>query len=260
MKPEPSLIQTNLLLLALSGCAASAPPAVESGGGEPAASAGAEPASGAETAATQAPAPDTAAHMRVSFWSAIGARDALIQGDLEGAKRFSDGLSKQDFSALPGNWKRQAGEMQKHASEAAMAGDIAEAADSVARVAVACGRCHQQQSTDGGKVLAASRPTAGTETVARRMARHEAAADDLWVGLVAPSDEAWKQGALTLRDLSPEPPTEGDQSVDTNFTAELNAIKALGLRALSAASIEERAQLYADYLERCASCHSVARR
>ncbi len=212
------------------------------------------------TQPAQPAAPDAASHMRASFWSAILARDALIEGDLKEAKRLSNELSEQSFGTLPGDWSREVGEMQQHAASAAMAADHEEAAGAIARVAVACGRCHARKGADSGRVIFATAPIRDPEPVQARMARHESAADDLWVGLVAPSADAWKQGAITLRDLSPQPPVQGEEPVDEAFSAQLHQIKALGLKALSATTVEAQAEIYGNYLSRCAGCHTITAR
>lgn len=205
---------------------------------------------------------DLVQHMRVSFWAAVDARDAIIDGDLTVAHERANYLAHEHFEALPERWQPWIHEMQKHAAELAMAPDVEEAAQWTASLALACGNCHwylgKGPGYDTDEVASlASQP----EDLRTRMLRHSLAADDLWMGLVRPSQGAWTRGARLLNEAPPERPTEpGGGEVDAAFAAQLNAIKALGLRAITAKTPHQRASVYGEFLARCAACHTLVAR
>jgi glucan phosphorylase len=53
--------------------------------------------------------------------------------------------------------------------------------------------------------------------------------------------------------------SETSRIVDEAFALELNQIKALGIQALMARTLERRAVVYGDLIARCAHCHRFAR-
>ena len=84
------------------------------------------------------------------------------------------------------------------------------------------------------------------------MARHQWAADRLWEGLIAPSDQAW----LSAAELLLEAPLALADSQHTDQTRALTErVRGLGLEARSAARSGDRARIYAEFLGTCAVCH-----
>lgn len=73
----------------------------------------------------------------------------------------------------------------------------------VAAVAATCGDCHAMLQDSPWRI---EHPTARGATVRADMVRHAWAAASLWDGLVQPSEEAWRAGAVALADdsLTPE--------------------------------------------------------
>jgi hypothetical protein len=216
----------------------------------------AEPAS-----AQPAAGPDLAHHMQASFWAAVEARDAVINGDLTLARKRTGELSQQRFEQLPARWKHWIAQMQKSAGDAAIAGSMQETAQGVASLALTCGDCHGY-SGEGPKWGVQHGPEATTEpeSLQARMLRHAHAADDLWMGLVMPSDAAWTRGARKLNEAPPERPLAQGEEINAHFAEKLNQIKALGLRATTAGTPQQRAEVYGDLIARCADCHAVVAR
>jgi len=231
-----------------------------SGGATPAPqTASQSPASGG--AAT--PPPDRAAHMQASFWRAIDARDALIAGKLERAKKFASELAHQDDSKiLPADWKHWVEGMRQRADELVLAPDLEAASQAIGRLALACGECHawkrqgrQQQPPEDPN--AQYKPE---ESMPERMYRHELAADELWLGLIDASETMWARGTVTITRAPLEPPTDHGQPVDEPMASEIEQIRTLGKTARSATTHEERAQIYGDIVSHCAACHSKSAR
>jgi hypothetical protein len=209
--------------------------------------------------ATDAQAPDFKYHMQASFWQALAVRDAVIAGDVVLARKQAALLEAKRFPQLPDTWRYSVAQMQQSAAEVALAADIDAAAQWTATIAVACGNCHRYS----GEVPAfagrrAPEVAPAEETLADRMQRHARIADDLWTGLLG-SEAAWRRGANSLNEAPPQPTSADAASVDEAFALELNQIKALGIQALMARTLERRAVVYGDLIARCAHCHPFAR-
>ena len=80
----------------------------------------------------------------------------------------------------------------------ARATSLDEAAAGAARIAEACGACHEQN--DVRVVVLGENAAPWNNTLAARMGRHIWAADRMWAGLIGHSDEAWVRGAQLLVD------------------------------------------------------------
>jgi hypothetical protein len=82
------------------------------------------------------------------------------------------------------------------------------AARELGSLAKTCGECHTMLGRPGPIVEAAGGQASG---VRPNMIRHEWAVSQLWNGLVIPSDDAWKAGAIGLSEepMSPELLTPG---------------------------------------------------
>ncbi|MGD8860826.1 MAG: hypothetical protein PVI30_12520, partial [Myxococcales bacterium] len=215
----------------------------------------------AQTTGTEAPvadAPDTVHHMQSSFWTAVEARDLLVAGDFEGAKRAAATLSKEDFSNLPDSWKTWVGEMQRVADEIAIAPDVRAAAIGVGRLGVTCGDCHWAQGTGPDQPRPDPLPWKDPpDDLLERMDRHQAGADQLWLGLIAPSEDAWRAGTVSLTRAPLAPPQEDGEAVDDELAQEVAQVRQLAVDAREARTHDERARVYGEFLATCASCHAV---
>lgn len=238
-------------LLVLAACAHTQEPSTEAPQAEPV----------AQAATPSQEQPDLQDHMSASFWAAVDARDAVIAGDLDGARANGEYLAHEPFAALPDRWRHWVKQMQVQAAELAIAPDLPQAATAVARISLACGDCHDQMHKDARGIAhaqgGATEDGENVENVEARMLRHERVADDLWNGLVRPSDSDWSRGAKGLVEAPPQRPTEAGQEVDADFAQQLNEIKAMGLRAVTAKTHPERAEVFAAYLTRCSGCHQA---
>ena len=186
-------------------------------------------------------------------------RDAVIAGDIVGVRREAAILESESFPQLPDAWSYSVAQLQYAAGQVALAADLDEAAQWTATMAVACGNCHR--FSDQVPALDDQRPVEPppeAETLDERMQRHAHIADDLWLGLLG-SEPAWTRGAESLNEAPPQPTPADAANVDEGFARELNQIKALGLQALMARTLEKRAAVYGDLIARCAHCHPFAR-
>lgn len=224
-----------------------------------------EPASASTPAATTGAAaveqpPDRAQHMRESFWMAVDARDALIDGDLELAKKHAAELAERDYGDhFPADWRHWVKDMQRHAGDITVAGTVREAAGSLGKLGLACANCHWQARQGPEQPRDPPLPWEDPpEDVGSRMFRHEVGADQMWMGLVDPSETAWRNGTVTLTRAPLVPPQQDGEAVDAETHGEVEKIRDVAKRARAARSHGDRAEIYADLIATCARCHQVA--
>ena len=252
-----AVVAGGLLATCGSACASdpSGPAGSRSSGAE--APRAAKPLAATRRVPAKGEEPDRRVHMEASFWMAIIARDALIDGDLDAARSVGHELAAHDYgNAFPPSWKHWVGDMQKQAGALAIAADDAEAGQAVGALAVACGNCHREQK--GGFRLqdAEAMPWHDPpETVTERMERHAVGIEQMWFGLIAPSDEVWRAGTVTLTRAPLQAPEAGDAPVDERHHAEFERLRDLAKRARSAPTGADRARIYGEAITPCAHCH-----
>lgn len=242
-------------LLAVA-CADGKEPNTASSSGSEAAAAPVRPAKGTRTE-TFTPEADLAAHMQASFWQALRARDALIAGDLPLAQRAADGLARQDYEALvPAGWIHWTRRIQQYASELTMAPNLGAAAQELGRIALECGECHDVHQDGPKRTSTPPEPWRDPpETLEARMLRHDVGAEQMWQGLAAPSEEAFRSGTITLTRAPFTPPERQGESIDEGLNARVEEVRELARRARAATTYQERGRVYGELVTRCASCH-----
>lgn len=171
-------------------------------------------------------------------------QSAVIHGSLEEVREPARWLARQGGpSRLPPGSEPLVRELRAAAAAAAEADDLQEAARATAAMASVCGRCHR--AYDGGPGAAsASRPRVADQLP------HIQAAERLWLGLIAPSDEAWRAGARQLSQapfVALDPPPAVAEMV--------REAQAAGVRAATLEDQDERGALFGELLSTCAGCH-----
>jgi hypothetical protein len=233
------------------GCAASEP-AGEPAAAPPAASAGAEQAA--------AEPPDRAHHMQHTFWMAVRARDAVAANDLAAAKVAARELEQYDYGAtLPESWKPWVAQMKQQAGELVLAAGVEDAGRAVGALGLSCGNCHHAQKA--GPTEEREPPVAWKDppdTVTERMDRHYEGIEQLWQGLVQPSEEAWRSGTTTLTRAPLSPPQAKEGAVDPGAASAIERVRELARRARAASSHKERAAVYGELIAGCGHCHMTA--
>ena len=183
--------------------------------------------------------------MHERFAYATMMRTALIHGFLDRAKRHA--------SQLEGAVEQMATDTLREATERARdAEDLPEAAMATARIADACGACHQSREVTV-VVLGEDQPS-WRDTVRARMGRHIWAADRMWAGLIGHDDGAWMRGAELLK----SDPFLSTASSETIPASQLSALETLASEASVAPTWGARADLFGRFLGQCAACHAGA--
>jgi hypothetical protein len=193
-------------------------------------------------------------HFVIATWS----RDVLISGDLEAVREPLTALAAYDYrSVAPGGWMSYVAKMQQAAHVTSSAQTLELAAIGVATMARTCAECHVATGrgpafTDGEDEGAAQ----NTDTLGERMRRHMWAADRLWEGLTAPSEDSWTAGAAVLA-RAPSPAPSADPPLPPDYVAAIAEVRELGVEALDASTLEARAEVYGRFLASCAGCHAL---
>ena len=206
------------------------------------------------------PAPDSAreaiVRARMQGHERLGdaMRDALARGDLDEAKGEAKLLAELRID-VPGSqlWRRMLDATKAAAARVAGANDLKEASRRIGAVAKTCGDCHTVLGRPG-KIVGEER--ADGSSVRALMQRHQWGAEQLWDGLVVPSEQAWNSGALALSEaeVTPEQLTPG-KSPAPRVVELSQMVRALGRKGADAERVDVRADLYGDLLTTCAECH-----
>jgi mono/diheme cytochrome c family protein len=188
------------------------------------------------------------------FLITVLARDAVIAGDMGSMRKPLQALADYSYSTVaPGPWMRWMPQLQETARLTAHASTLDAAASGVATMARICAECHV--ATGGGPKSQSPRPETHMvkrDTLAKRMVRHMTGADELWEGLMTPSESAWKAGAAALQYA----PSTTHESLPPGFVSRLLEVRQLGVDAAEAATQEQRSNVYGLLLATCADCHA----
>ena len=206
----------------------------------------------AEPTESTEPGPALQAEMHERLARAIQIQTAVINGDLDEARRWAATLAdiapdREVFADVTGRFGELAGEITR-------AETLAEAAMLTGELASACGACHELHEVPSWRFESETEPPGG-QSVADRMSRHIWAADRLWEGLVARQDGAWAQGAETLTEPALAMDLIGEQAAQ----GLADQLAEFGREALQTVQWYDRAALYGRFLETCASCHTQFR-
>jgi cytochrome c553 len=181
-------------------------------------------------------------------------RDAVARGDLEEATREATILASLPVGGpIDENWRVKLDAMTAAASKLSNAPTIKEAAAGLGPLAKTCGDCHTMLGRSGPTVASPGGQASGVRPT---MLRHQWAVSQMWDGLVIPSEDAWRAGALGLSEepMTPEALTPGRTPVP-RVGALQDAVHDLGRRAVSSSNVEARMKVYGEAMATCAQCH-----
>ncbi|MDX1572044.1 MAG: hypothetical protein R3200_16290, partial [Xanthomonadales bacterium] len=191
-----------------------------------------------------APSNEITLMMHERFAYATMMRTAVIHGYLDRAMRHARQLNfaLEEMSTV---------RIRQLAEAASKATTLAEAAQGIARVAEACGDCHEENKINV-VVMGYQAPPLGQDLRAR-MGRHIWAADRMWEGLVAHSESSWVRGSKALAQ-DPFFTPDDEIRVPEEKLDELSSIAAEGE---AAKRWTKRAEVYGRFLGACADCHET---
>ena len=226
----------SLVLIAATGVTSQAPPA---------------------TPGQKAPAQtDTLkAHMDEHFAHVREIQDAIVRGDLDGAKVPARWIAEhQEATGLPASAGVHVTAMKNSASAVAGAQDIRLAAQGAASLVAACGDCHASLKVSGHMPSAVVVTAAPGGAKQAHMAEHQHAINLMYRGLVGPSEADWKKGAEALKGsaLGAETLPEAKDALKAEAR-----VHELAGKAISAKDRGARVAAYGEVIGSCASCHGL---
>lgn len=193
--------------------------------------------------------------MHGHFQHASDAREAIIRGDIEAARRDMQWLATHDEGhTLPEDLRDQLAEMQAEAQRFDDATTLTQAGQALGRTVVGCGGCHRMNRGFDLELP----PLPEGDTVVAHMQRHQWAAVRMWEGLVTADTERFDLGANALEESALEQnalPVSEDHP--ERVAALAGHVHALGAEAAEADDDDARADIFGRYIATCATCHRL---
>jgi cytochrome c553 len=193
------------------------------------------------------------------FEQVFSIQKAVIRGDLEDVPGAANWMAaNHTLLGAPEGWGPHIKELRTAARTAAQAQDFKSAASATASMSRACGTCHEAEGATprmpelGTKGLP---PTDQVNTVPH-MLRHYWAIEQMWIGIVNPSEDSWNKGAEALADAPLEPQKMTDNAEMTPDVGNwAKAVHEISDKTAQAKDWDSRARLYGELLATCAQCH-----
>ena len=235
-------------VVALAACAGETP--VGEQGQQPAAQQAAPPAEQAKPVAV-------AEHMKQHFTQVSAVRDAVVMNNEKAAQEAANWIIEhQEVAGLPPGWPAHVENMRSAARDALNAKGVDEAGLAVGRMTRVCAECHQAT----GAKLSAPEPGAAptvAENAESHMLRHQWAIEQMWTGLIYPSEGAWRRGAdaLAFAALKPEQLVRDRGAATADIGKLAIQVHSLAAEGTAARSWDDRAQVYGKLLGTCIRCH-----
>lgn len=206
-------------------------------------------------AAGQPPTGNPAAIMRGHFGDAIRVHEAIVLGDLNATREPARRLAAYPADAWPVEGRRYVAGLASAAAQVSNAAEFAAAAAGTSSMLLACGDCHRATGHTPAPADVFWRADRGGPA---GMLEHEAAAGELFRGLVIPSDAAWRDGAARLR-TAPlfNPGASRDPRSTQKIADHEKQLRRTAERAAGAGNRIQRARAYAELITQCAACHSL---
>ncbi|MCA9592869.1 MAG: hypothetical protein KC776_06145 [Myxococcales bacterium] len=207
----------------------------------------------AAAAAGESASPSLPDLMKRHFTKSTEMEAALIRGKLDEFKEASVWLAEHQISVqLPVSWEQHVDGMTEAARASRDAADVNQAGFAFGSLGRACATCHEQL---GGPKITVGRPPAEGSGAQLHMLRHQWAAERMWEGLMAPSDEAWIKGSEVLSDAPlGERALAGARSVPPKIVILAKQVHGLGNTGRTVKA-EDRGKIYGQFLATCAVCH-----
>jgi hypothetical protein len=180
---------------------------------------------------------------------------ALIVDDLETAKARAREVVQIPDRTGSSDWDRSARFLRRQAARLASAPNPNQARSLATEMATFCADCHMFRAKPS---MFRSPPVPADDgSPAAAMARHAWGAERMWLGVIAPSTDLWREGMRELA-AAPRVSVGGDRAREV---AVLNArLAALATSSNLLGGQGDRARRLAEVLDVCAGCHALTRR
>jgi hypothetical protein len=183
-----------------------------------------------------------------------GLQAAVVQGDLERAKREAADLSTMHVDEPPASWTPHLDSLRSSLTEVSRAINLQAAATATARAAQACGSCHAEHRVEDAMPSPGPAPSTKPHDLSEQMWQHSWSANRLWAGVAGPSEDSWRSGAeqLSRAELLPS----SDVQMDEWMQNQAQRMQELKAEVKQAATGEARTVALGRFLATCASCHN----
>jgi cytochrome c553 len=173
--------------------------------------------------------------------------EALVRGDVTGARAQAEGLEKTVVAHdTPEDWKPDVELLANAAQAVHLATELEETSIAVARLVATCGDCHRKR----GVKLELPEPDPPEETP---MQMHAWGVQRMWEGLVIPSEDRLLRGTTTFAML---PRCDATLHGKDDLKTKCQRSKALAGKVHVARTQPERVDAYGGLLATCAGCHT----
>ena len=199
-----------------------------------------------------------AVDMKEHFTRIVTIQQAVIRGDLEDVREPARWLAEhQTTGDVASPSAALLTNMRSVAKRASDAKTLPAAAGDAAALVATCGNCHAALSVRP-KLPPVPDVPAGATGTAEHMLEHQHAVDQMYQGLVGPSDDQWMKGA---KELTASPLARNDLPRDPALTNDIAAAEArthqLAEKALQTKDMNGRAAIYGEIIAGCGQCHGL---
>lgn len=200
--------------------------------------------------------PVAVSHLMHTHFAAV--RDiyrALLVDDLATARARAGDIARMPAIHASREWQDAARFLRAQAVRLADAPDANQARSLATGMATYCADCHMFQARR--TAFEPDPAPANDGSVQAAMERHAWGAQTMWLGVIAPSTDLWREGMAQLA-AAPRVGVRGDRERDV---AILNArLSALATNNHLLGGQGDRARRLAEVLDVCAACHAITRR
>lgn len=218
----------------------------------------ADPASHSSDTASAPPANALNEQMHAHLGAIREIHLALIRGDLEAARDRARHLSRMSAEGELGAWERPVQFVREQALRLASTTHPRDARHLSTELATVCADCHMVHARDSR--FDVPPPPADDGSLRGSMARHQWAADAMWIGLVAPSTEIWQQGLDAIAALPLSSPVFAGYENTAALELQRQRLIALATRNRRLPGQGDRARRLARIMDVCAGCHAITPR
>jgi hypothetical protein len=210
-----------------------------------------EPARGTEADAL-------GARMHTHFALVTEIHRSLIAGDLPAARDRARNLSRMEATAELGQWQDRVRFVREQVARLAAATTAHEARRLSTELATFCADCHMVSAQPSRFRMPPEPPSDGS--LHATMARHEWAAESMWLGVIAPSTELWRDGLDAIEILPADSAAVAGHERSRDFERLGRRLSALASRSRKLPGQGDRAIRLAEIMQVCAACHAITRR
>ena len=181
----------------------------------------------------------------------------LTRGDLVGAQSEAHVVDELDEPKAAPRWRPYFSNVSASALAIERADSLAAAARSTATMARQCAACHEQVGATI-KLRPEPKPPEGLH-VAGQMRTHQWAAQHMWEGLIASSNERWLTGATELSTIALTLVAGESTAPRSNISGDVEQVRIFANRALASTDQDARALIFGEILGTCSHCHAAIR-